>query len=79
MAKWQKILERVMSGKADAGIAFDDLCHLLAKLDFTCRVRGSHHNFRREGFEAVNLQPAGRQAKQYQVKQVRETLKKRGL
>ena len=67
-----KVLQRVLSGTADAAIRFDDLCHLLENLGFEKGVRGSHHLFRREGVVAkINLQRAGAQAKPYQVKQVR--------
>ena len=72
-----KIFRRVLSGTADAGIRFDDLCHLLESLGFEKRVRGSHHLFRKNGVEEkINLQSAGSQAKPYQVKQVRAVILK---
>jgi hypothetical protein len=38
---------------------------------------GSHHIFTKEGVEEIlNLQPKGRQAKPYQVKQVRRVILK---
>ncbi len=41
------------------------------------RIRGSHHIFTKEGIEEIlNLQPKGRQAKPYQVKQVRSVILK---
>jgi len=41
------------------------------------RIRGSHHIFTKEGVEEIlNLQPKGRQAKPYQVKQVRGVILK---
>jgi hypothetical protein len=52
-----KVLQRILSGTADAAIRFDDLCHLLENLGFEKRVRGSHHLFRKEGVAAkINLQ-----------------------
>ena len=67
-----QVLRRVLSGTADAGIRFEELCSLLERLGFEKRVRGSHHIFRKSGIAAkVNLQRAGSQAKPYQVKQVR--------
>jgi hypothetical protein len=67
-----KTLERLLSGTADAGIRFDELCSLLESLGFECRVKGSHHLFRRSGIEEkINLQRDGAHAKPYQVKQVR--------
>ena len=53
-------------------MAFDDLCQLLRRLVFEENIRGSHHNFRKEGVaEKINLQRDGAKAKAYQVKQVR--------
>ncbi len=67
-----KVLLQVLSGTCDASIRFDDLCHLLERLGFDKRVRGSHHLFRKPGLAArVNLQRDGAHAKPYQVKQVR--------
>jgi predicted RNA binding protein YcfA (HicA-like mRNA interferase family) len=53
------------------------LCQLLIKLGFDERIRGSHHIFTKEGVEEIlNLQPKQGKAKTYQVKQVREVLRK---
>ena len=77
MTKHQKFLKRLMSGQADTGIAFDELCSLLQRLGFALRVRGDHHIFTRDGMiEIINLQPSGSLAKPYQVKQVRNLLRK---
>ena len=76
MSRPKKTLDRVLTGTADANIAFADLCGLLAHLGFAERVRGSHHIFTREGVdEILNLQPGpGGKAKPYQVKQVRTVI-----
>ena len=71
----EKTLGRLLSGVADAGIRFDDLCQLLERLGFEKRVRGSHHLFRKYGVEEmINLQRSGTNAKPYQVKQVRAVI-----
>jgi predicted RNA binding protein YcfA (HicA-like mRNA interferase family) len=50
---------------------------LLLRLGFDERIRGSHHIFTKEGVEEIlNLQPKGRQAKPYQVRQVRRIVLK---
>ena len=68
---------RDRSRTSDANISFDGLCHLLRRLGFAERIRGSHHIFTKEGIEEIlNLQPKGRQAKPYQVKQVRSVILK---
>lgn len=80
MATYSKTLERVLSGRADANIRFDDLRNLLAWLGFEERSRGSHHIFIREGVEdLINLQREGHMAKPYQVRQVRAVITKYGL
>ena len=43
-------------------------------------MRGSHHIFTKEGVEEIlNLRPRGRDAKPYQVKQVRGVIVRHGL
>ena len=75
MGKHQKILERILEGRADYNIAFRDLCNFLEFLGFSRRIKGDHHIFSREGIvEILNLQPKGSKAKAYQVKQVRELI-----
>ena len=72
MGKYEKLLVQILRGSSDANIAFDDLCQLLKRLGFDENIRGSHHNFRKQGIEQkVNLQKEGNKAKAYQVKQVR--------
>jgi hypothetical protein len=77
MSKHARLLERILLGRTDANVPFDGLCHLLQRLGFQLRVRGSHHIFYREGIEEIlNLQPRGASAKPYQVKQVRNVILK---
>lgn len=67
----------LLGGRADANIDFDDLRGILLDLGFEERTRGSHHLFRKSGIEErVNLQRDGRNAKPYQVKQVRTVILK---
>jgi len=80
MSKFDKLREKVLDGKSDANINFDDLRNLLLNLGFVERIKGSHHSYRKEGFaEKPNLQRDGNKAKSYQVRQVREVLKKYSL
>ena len=70
----------LLSGRADANIDFDDVRGILLDLGFEERTRGSHYLFRKSGIEErVNLQRDGRNAKPYQVKQVRAVILKYGL
>ena len=77
MSRGQPLFDRILGGRSDASIRFDDLRGLLRNLGFTERIRGSHHIFRREGVaERINLQRDGGHAKPYQVRQVRLVLLK---
>jgi hypothetical protein len=72
VGKLEKILGQVLRGGSDQNIAFDDLLYLLGSLGFEKRIKGSHHVFSKDGIEEIiNIQPTGRDAKPYQVKQVR--------
>jgi len=75
MSKLSKLKTKILTGGADANVEFALLCQLLSRLGFQERVRGDHHIFTRyDVVEIVNLQPKGRKAKPYQVKQVRSIL-----
>ncbi|HHL39822.1 MAG TPA: type II toxin-antitoxin system HicA family toxin [Deltaproteobacteria bacterium] len=77
MGRCDKLLERILRGRSDANIRFDDLCQLLRHLGFAERIRGSHHIFRKQGVEEkVNLQRDDDKAKVYQVRQVRHVILK---
>lgn len=77
MSKRDKLLRRILSGRSDAGIRFNELRRLLPRLGFIERVRGSHHIFvRRDITERVILQRDGKHAKPYQVRQVRRMILK---
>ncbi|MBU2738058.1 hypothetical protein [Acidithiobacillus concretivorus] len=77
MGRHEKIQTAVLGGRSDANIAFVDLLSLLGGLGFMLRVKGDHHILTKEGVaEIINLQPIGRMAKPYQVKQTRSILTK---
>jgi predicted RNA binding protein YcfA (HicA-like mRNA interferase family) len=60
---------RFLSGSADAGISFAELCAILQAIGFTERIRGSHHIFTRDGIpEIVNIQPQGSKARQLAIR-----------
>jgi predicted RNA binding protein YcfA (HicA-like mRNA interferase family) len=75
VGKNEELRLRILQGKSDANVSFDDLRHFLLWLGFEERTRGSHHMFRRQGVrELINLQREGSKAKPYQVRQVRQVL-----
>ena len=70
-----QLRQRILSGRSDANVRFDELRAFLLRLGFVERVRGSHHIFRKEGVrERLNLQRDGSHAKPYQVRQVRQII-----
>ncbi|MBM4340536.1 MAG: type II toxin-antitoxin system HicA family toxin [Deltaproteobacteria bacterium] len=80
MATYRRLLARLLSGRSDANIRFDDLRNLLARLGFEERIRGSHHIFIKSGVEdMINLQKEGHMAKPYQARQVRAVIARYGL
>ncbi|HEY1390108.1 MAG TPA: type II toxin-antitoxin system HicA family toxin [Ktedonobacterales bacterium] len=81
MSQWEKLLRQVLSGRADANIAFADLCGLLERLGYAEHIKGDHHIFRIAGRrEIIDIQPQhDSKAKPYQVRQIRALLRKYGV
>lgn len=75
-----KLWDRLLSRFSERNFAFEDLLTLLLGLGFDERIRGGHCIFTRSGIEEiVNLQPEGRLAKPYQVRQVRKLVERHRL
>jgi hypothetical protein len=80
MAKHEKLLQRILHGKSDSSVSFEDLRNLLIYLGFVERIRGGHHIFVKEGvMDLINLQRDKKMAKAYQVRQVRSVIVQYGL
>ena len=81
MAHWEKLLKRVLDGRADANIAFDDLRGLLSRLGYAEHIKGDHHILRIAGRpEIIDIQPRkDGKAKAYQVRQVRAIFRTYGI
>lgn len=77
MGSYAKILQRILSGQADANIRFEEAVQLLVRLGFSMRVRGDHHILSRTDIpDILNVQPKGSMAKPYQIKQIRNLILK---
>jgi predicted RNA binding protein YcfA (HicA-like mRNA interferase family) len=78
VSRVDKLLERLLSGRADSNLAFEDLLAVLTAQGFALRHgKGSHIVATKPGIvERITLQPDGRKAKAYQVRQVRNVLLK---
>ncbi|WP_217349136.1 hypothetical protein [Algoriphagus sp. A40] len=71
MGKYEKLLLKILQGRSDHNISFDEFRTILGLFGFTERVKGSHHIFyKKEVEEIINLQETQGKAKAYQVKQV---------
>ena len=80
MSRDEDFRQRILGGRSDANIGFEELRSWLLRLGFVERVRGSHHVFRREGVrELINIQRDGSQAKPYQVRQIRRAILRNSL
>ena len=76
MQRFKKIYKQVIE-EGKTSISFEDLRFLLYKIGFKERCKGDHFIFTLEGInEIINLQPDGKSAKKYQVKQVRQIVTK---
>ena len=78
----RRIGKPLLRAKANpTGVCFADLVHLLEAAGFELgRQKGSHRVYKREGLaELVVIQPRGKDAKPYQVRQVLELIEKYGL
>ena len=75
MGQYEKLLMRILSGTSDRNIMFSDLQGILKRLGFSCRIKGDHFIYTKEGVEEIiNLQPVNDKAKAYQVKQLRNII-----
>ena len=80
MSKYSKILTKILSGTNDNNVAFNNLCNLLINIGFHQRIKGDHHIFFMDNIEEIiNIQPKGKTAKPYQVKQIRKLILKHKL
>lgn len=75
MGKYDKLLQKILSGHSDNNISFSELRQLLSRLGFEERIKGDHHIYVKHGIiEIINLQPKASLAKPYQIKQIRNIL-----
>ena len=57
MGKYDNLLLEILTGMSDSNISFSELCHLLKRMGFDERIKGSHHIYRKQGVEEkINLQ-----------------------
>ena len=77
MGQIEKLVLKLLSGSSDTNFRFDELISLLENFGFSCRKKGSHFIFFKEGIEEIiNIQSLNGKAKPYQVKQIRNLITK---
>lgn len=77
MSQYEKLLLSILSGTQDRNLFFSDLQAVLVHLGFQCRIKGDHFIYTKDDVEEIiNIQPMGKQAKPYQVKQLRNIILK---
>ena len=77
----EKLYNKVMSGKSDHNIRFKDFEKLIVQLGF-CLLNqtGSHSTYAIPGVYAhITINPDGNKAHGYQVKKLRNFIRKNGL
>lgn len=77
MSQQEKLMFTILSGTQDKNISFSDLQCVLERVGFRCRIKGDHFIYTKDGIEEIiNIQPVGKMAKPYQVRQVRQIILK---
>lgn len=78
MSRQEKLLAKLLAGKADSNFGISDLAAVLVHSGYRHeRTTGSHMIFRHDSLPMINIQSrADGKAKRYQVKQIRDILKK---
>lgn len=75
MSKFEKLILKIQNGK---NISYDEAETLLSMLGFTCKVKGSHHVFRKPSYlQTVSIKKRS-QLLAYQIDDLKEVLKKHG-
>lgn len=76
MDKFKKLYKKIIED-GNTQITFNELVYFVEKLGFNEHCNGDHHVFRMDGIPSIiNVQPDGKMAKRYQVKQVKNIVTK---
>ena len=80
MDKLKKIQADILQGHKDSNIKFSDLQKILVAMGGKERVKGDHVIYSFAEIEAIiNIQPDGKMAKAYQIRQVRKFILENNL
>ena len=80
MDKLKKIQADILQGHKESNIRFSDLQKLLVAMGGRERVKGDHFIYSFAEIEAIiNIQPDGKLAKAYQIRQIRKFILENNL
>ena len=80
MDKLKKIQADILQGHKDSNVRFSDLQKILVAMGGKERVKGDHFIYSFAEIEAIiNIQPYGKMAKAYQIKQIRKFILENNL
>lgn len=76
MDKYKKLYRQIIE-EGKSSLSFADLQFFLEKTGFSLRCKGDHFIYTLNGIsEIINIQPDGKSAKKYQIKQIRQIVLK---
>lgn len=75
MGKFEKLIEKILNGK---NVSYQEAENLLLNLGFQLKIRGSHHNFRKSGYQRTISIKKRPQLFDYQIDDLKEVLKDHG-
>lgn len=80
MDKLKKIQADILQGHKDSNVRFSDLQKILVAMGGKERVKGDHFIYSFAEIEAIiNVQPDGKMAKAYQIRQIRKFILENNL
>lgn len=80
MDKLKKIQADILQGHKDSNIRFSDLQKIIVAMGGKERVKGDHFIYSFAEIEAIiNIQPDGKMAKAYQIRQIRKFILENNL
>ena len=76
MTRYEKLYRKIII-EGDTAVSFSDVRFFVEKLGFSGRCKGDHFIYTLDGVEEIiNIQADGKDAKKYQVKQIKQIVEK---
>ena len=76
MTRYEKLYRKIII-EGNTSVSFSDIRYFIEKLGFSGRCKGDHFIYTLDGVsDIINIQPDGKNAKKYQVKQIKQIVEK---